>query len=47
MVQTLDPWRGAPLDPGTLGLTNLVKDHQAMLHAKFQAPEPSSSGEDF
>ena len=31
-----------------LDLTNLVKDHQAMLHTIFQAPEPSSSGdEDF
>ena len=35
-----------PLDPGTLDQTNLVKDHQAMLHTKFQAPEPSSSGEE-
>ena len=42
------PWRGAILDPGTLVWTNLVKDHQAMLHTKFQAPEPSYSGvEDF
>ena len=40
------PWRGAILDPGTLVLANLVKDHQAMLHTKFQAPEPSSSGEE-
>ena len=40
------PWRGAILDPGSLVGTNLVKDHQAMLHTKFQAPEPSSSGEE-
>ena len=40
------PWRGAILDPGTLVWTNLVKDHQAMLHTKIQAPEPSSSGEE-
>ena len=40
------PWRGAILDPGTLVWTNLVKDHQAMLHTKFQAPKPSSSGEE-
>ena len=30
------PWRGAILDPGTLVWTNLVKDHQAMLHTKFK-----------
>ena len=46
MVRTLDPWPGATLDPGTLAGTNLVKDHQAMLQTKFQAPEPSSSGEE-
>ena len=40
------PWGGAILDPGTLVWTNLVKDHQAMLHTKFQAPEPSYSGEE-
>ena len=39
------PWRGAILDPGTLVCINLVKDHQAMLHTIFQAPEPSSFGE--
>ena len=41
------PWHRAILDPQTFILTNLVKDHQAMLYTKFQAPEPSSSGEDF
>ena len=46
MVRTKDPLRGAILDPGTLVWTNLVKDHQAMLYTKFQAPEPSSSGEE-
>ena len=46
MVRTLDLWAGATLDPGTLVWTNLVKDHQAMLQTKFQAPEPSSSGEE-
>ena len=40
------PWHRAILDPGTLVWTNLVKDHQTMLHTKFQAPEPSSSGEE-
>ena len=34
------------LGPWDLGLNNLVKDHQAMLHIKFQAPKPSSSGEE-
>ena len=29
-----------------LGLKKLGKDHQAMLQTKFQAPEPSSSGEE-
>ena len=41
----LGPHR-AILDPGILVWTNLVKDHQAMLHTKFQAPEPSSSEEE-
>ena len=40
------PWRGAILDPETLVWINLVKDHQAVLHTKFQAREPSSSGEE-
>ena len=40
------PWHRAIWDPGILVWTNLVKDHQAMLHTKFQAPEPSSSGEE-
>ena len=40
------PCHGAILDPGTLVWTNLVKDHQAMLHTKFQAPVPCSSGEE-
>ena len=40
-----------PLVRGNLGswglhLNNLVKDHQAMLHIKFQVPEPCSSGEE-
>ena len=26
--------------------TNLVKDYQAMIYTIFQAPEPSSSGEE-
>ena len=34
-----------PLTLRVLG-TNLVKDHQAMLQTKFQAPEPKSSGEE-
>ena len=46
MVRTKVPLRRAILDPGTLVWTNLVKDHQAMLYTKFQAPEPSSSGEE-
>ena len=42
----LGPPGGDIFNPGTSVLTNLVKDHQAMLHINFQAPEPSSSGED-
>ena len=40
------PGQGGILDPGILVWTNLVKDHQAMLHTKFQASEPSSSEEE-
>ena len=46
MVRTWDSLAVAILDPGTFVWTNLVKDHQAMLHNKYQAPEPSSSGEE-
>ena len=46
MVRTWDPWPETTLDPGTLVWTNLVKEHQVMQHTKFQAPEPSSSGEE-
>ena len=41
------PCDRAILDPGgTIG-TNLVKNHKPMLLTKYQAPEHSSSGEDF
>ena len=46
MARTWDSLAGAILDPGTFVWTNSVKDHQSMLHNKFQAPEPSSSGEE-
>ena len=37
-----------PGPPGAgIFLTNLVKDHLPMLHTDLQAPELSSSGEDF
>ena len=43
----LGPLAGAILDPGTSIRTNVVKDHQEMLHKKtIQAPEPSSSGKE-
>ena len=38
--------RGGILKPGTLVWTDLVKDYQAIVHTKFQAPEPSRSGEE-
>ena len=34
------------LGPGVFIWTNLVKDHQTMLHTRFQAPESGSSEED-
>ena len=46
-IEPRTPRRRAILDPGNLVSTNLVKDHQAMLHTTFPAPEPSKSGEDF
>ena len=39
-------WPRTILDPGTIVWTNLVKGHQTMLHNKFQAFKPSSSGEE-
>ena len=40
------PQTSSILDPGTFVWTDLVKDYQAMLHTKFQAPEPSRSREE-
>ena len=41
-------WGGAMLYPRATIWTNLVKDHQAMLHIKFQTSEQSGSDdEDF
>ena len=37
---------GVILDPGSSIRTNLVKDHQVMLHTKFQASEQSGSQEE-
>ena len=42
MIQTQTAWGVAILEPKALNWTNLVKDHKAMLHTKFQASEPSS-----
>ena len=39
MVRAQDPWRRAILEPGTFIRTNLIKDHQAILHNIFHAPE--------
>ena len=48
MVRTLDPLAGGHLKPGDLQMKNLVKDHLAMLHTKFQASEHGGSeDEDF
>ena len=40
------PWCRAILDPGTFIRIKLVKDHQAMLHTKFQASKPNGSEEE-
>ena len=43
-----EPEPPGPAPSGTFIWTNLVKNHQAMLQAKFEASEPSASeAEDF
>ena len=46
MGQPRTPLAGAIFGPGTFFGTNLVIDQQVTLHSKFEAPEPSSSGEE-
>ena len=48
IIQTEDPWGGSIFKPGGHNFNKLHLDYLAMLHTKFQASEPSSSGkEDF